>query len=160
MKKMGIFLGIIVILFAAIFVLNKSNVNDLYKKPVSELNPQTRAILDDPNYQNIILPDELESKIASSDGTFIYYFASDCSFCKQTTPVLMPIAEQAGVDLPQFNLREFDSYFQKMGIQFTPTLAYYENGALVDKMEGGVAVDGGTGYTEQQFADFFNKHKG
>ena len=160
MKKMGIFLGIIIILFAGIFVLNKSNVNEVYNKPVSELNRETRAILDDPNYQNIILPDELESKIESGDGTFVYYFASDCSFCKQTTPILMPIAEDVGVDLPQFNLREFDDYFQKMGIQFTPTLAFYEDGALVDKMEGGITIDGSTGFTEQQYADFFNKYKG
>ena len=160
MKKMGIFIIVIVALFGGIFALNKANVNEVYNKPVSELNPQTRALLNDPNYQNIILPAELESKVESSEGSFIYYFASDCGFCKQTTPLLMPIAEEMGINLPQFNLREFDDYFNKMGIHYTPTLAYYKDGKLVDKLEGGVAVTGGNGYTQEDFTNFFTKYNG
>ncbi|MBD2846066.1 thioredoxin family protein [Paenibacillus sp. IB182496] len=157
MKKMGIFLGVIVILFGAIFFLNRSNVNELYDKPVSELNPATRDILDDPNYQNIILPDELDQQVADGESMFVYFFASDCPHCKATTPVLMPLADTLGVEVEQFNLREFTSYFDKYGIEYTPTLAYFENGQEVDRMVGGVSSTA-SGYSEDDFTAFFNKY--
>ncbi|XEC96512.1 thioredoxin family protein [Paenibacillus tarimensis] len=160
MKKSYIFILVIIVLIGTIFFLNRSNTSSLYDKPVSELNPATRALLKDPNYQNIILPDELESKVNGADGSFVYFFASDCKFCRETTPVLMPIVEELGIDLPQFNLREFPEYYNKFGIEYTPTLAYYEDGKLVEKLEGGVATGGSVGYSEQDFTDFLKKYSG
>ncbi len=67
MKKLLIIGSIIVVLFAAIIVLtnvsNKSklaNAKDLYGD--KELKQETIDQLDDKNYQNIMLPDELEKK--------------------------------------------------------------------------------------------------
>ncbi len=66
MKKVIIFLVGIIILFAGIsFLTNAKNEEKVegnpYKK--STLDPNTVAQLDDPNYQNLILPDELDEKI-------------------------------------------------------------------------------------------------
>ncbi|GGG15282.1 thioredoxin family protein [Paenibacillus abyssi] len=159
-KKLYIYILIVIALFGTIFFLNQSNKNELYDKPVSDLNPATRAILDDPNYQNIILPAELESKVDSNEGSFVYFFASDCGFCAQTTPVLMPLAEDLGIDLPQFNLREFEDHFRKYAINYTPTLAYFKDGVEVARLEGGISTNGSSGYTEQNYIDFFNEHGG
>ncbi len=66
MKKLLIFGSIIVALFAAISFITsyqqkQAAKNNPYHK--EELDPATVAQLDDPNYQNIILPDELEQKL-------------------------------------------------------------------------------------------------
>ncbi len=65
---MSIYLIIVVALFGLIFVLNQSDKNALYGKPSSQLNPATKALLNDPNYQNIILPDELNTRVKSAEG--------------------------------------------------------------------------------------------
>ncbi|MBJ6359868.1 thioredoxin family protein [Paenibacillus sp. GCM10012307] len=159
MKKMSIYLIIVVALFGLIFILNQSDKNALYGKPSSQLNPATKAQLKDPNYQNIILPAELNSRVQSGEEMFVYFFASDCSHCKNTTPVLMPIAQDLGIDLPQFNLREFQEYFGKYEIEYTPTLVYYKDGKQVERLEGGISLDGGPGYTKEDYIDFFNRNK-
>ncbi|MGO4373770.1 thioredoxin family protein, partial [Paenibacillus sp. MCAF20] len=87
--------------------------------------------------------------------------ASDCGFCRQTTPELMPLVKELGIDLPQFNLREFDSYFKSLKVEYTPTLAYFKDGVEVERMEGGIAAEGTTqGYTLDDFKQFFNKYSG
>ncbi|WP_424766746.1 thioredoxin family protein [Paenibacillus sp. sgz302251] len=161
-KMIYVYISIIIILFGAIFVLsNSSEVNALYDKKVSDLNPETRKLLDDPNYQNIILPAELDKKIADKEDFFIYLFASDCGHCKNTTPQLMPLVDELGIELPQFNLREFESYFNKLNVNYTPTLAYYEDGVEVERLEGGLATEGtSSGYTLDDYRAFFNKHSG
>ena len=66
MKKVLIFLGIIIVLFASLaFLTNRQNsekVSEDNPYGKSSLQPETVALLDDENYQNIILPDELRSK--------------------------------------------------------------------------------------------------
>lgn len=160
-KMIYVYIGIIVVLFGAIvFLNNNETTNALYEKPVSKLNPATRELLDDPNYQNIILPAELDKKIADKETFFVYLFASDCGYCRETTPELMPLAKELGIDLLQFNLREFQPYFDKLNVEYTPTLAYYKDGVEADRIEGGLAAEGTQGYTLDDFKQFFNKYSG
>lgn len=151
-----VYVLVIVVVFGLIFVLNRSNVNELYNKPVSELNAATKEILDDPNYQNIILPEELDARIASGEPTFIYFFASNCPHCRATTPVLMPIVDELGIDLPQFNLIEFRDYYRKYNIEYTPTLSYFEGGKEVARRVGGI---GESGYTADEIRAFLENPK-
>ncbi|WP_141506114.1 thioredoxin family protein [Paenibacillus luteus] len=156
-----VYIGVVVILFGLIALLNNSGkVNALYDKPVSQLNPETRKQLDDPNYQNIILPAVLDKKVADKESFFVYLFASDCPHCQKTTPQLMPLVDELGIDLPQFNLREFPSYFNKYNVEYTPTLAYFKDGVQIDKLEGGLAEAGTSGYSLEDFRAFFNKYSG
>lgn len=161
-KMIYVYIGIIIILFGAIFLINNNGkVNALYDKPVSQLNPETRKLLDNPNYQNIILPAELDKKVADKEDFFVYMFASDCSHCMNTTPQLMPLVKELGIDLPQFNLREFPSYFNKYNVEYTPTLAYFKDGVEVARLEGGLAEGApGSGYSLDDFREFFNKYSG
>jgi len=150
-------IGIVVLLFVALYVLNQSNRSELYGKPVSELNAATRELLKDPNYQNIILPGELDDRIESGESMFVYFFASTCNFCRETTPILMPLAEELGIDLPQFNLVEFQEYYRKYNIIYTPTLAYFENGEEVARIEGGI---GPNGHSADDYRAFLQNPKG
>lgn len=159
-KKLSIFFGILIVLIAALVLLNGLQKNTVYGKPSKDLYPATKEILNDPNYNNIILPETLEEKLANKESFFVYYFASDCPHCRVTTPQLKPLADDLGINLHQFNLREFEEYFGKMNIEATPTLVYYKDGVESERMKGGLKEPGTTdGYALEDFTAFFNKHK-
>ena len=139
MKKLLIIGGVVAAIFVLLIVLtNMSNEEKLANNPygTDDLHPATIDQLDDENYQNIILPAELEEKIASGEPTTVYFFSPTCPHCQETTPVLMPIAEEMGVQVDQFNLLEFGAAGDKYNIQGTPTLVHYENGEEVARWVG------------------------
>lgn len=142
MKKVLIFAGIVFLLFGLlVFATNYQNKqklagveNNPYNK--TDLDPATIELLDDPNYQNIILPEELEQKLENGEDAIVYFFSSTCSFCKQATPILMPVAEEVGVEIVQYNLLEFQQGWNDYSIQATPTLVKYKGGKEVERVEG------------------------
>ena len=139
MKKLSIVGAVIVLLFAGIIVLtNMKNADKLEDNPygTDDLKQSTIDLLDDENYQNIILPDALADKIASGEGVVGYFFSPECSYCKSYTPKLMPIAEELDIRVDQLNVLEFDSAKGTYNITATPTLIYFENGAEVARIEG------------------------
>ncbi|MBY0201896.1 MULTISPECIES: thioredoxin family protein [Paenibacillus] len=162
-----IFLGILVVMIAALVLVNQQSkkqmdtVENAYGIAASKLNPATRELLKDPNYQQIILPADLKARIDNKDSFFVYFFASDCSHCRATTPQLMPLVDSEGIKLPQFNLREFESGWTDYNIEFTPTLVYYQDGVEKDRMVGGLKENGSdNGYTLDDYKQFFDKYKG
>lgn len=162
-RKLLIYFAVFALLIVALVVVNqqanKASSNNVYGIPTSQLSPETVALLNNPNYQNIILPDELEQRIADKDSFFVYFFSSTCPYCMETTPRLKPIIEDAGIDVPQFNLDVYNEGYGGYNIIYTPTLVYFENGVEADRIEGGL-VDGSDLHTNQTFIDFFEKYKG
>ena len=141
MKKLAIVGSIIVILCIAIVLLTNKSQNDIievHDNPygTDDLHPSTIEFLADENYQNIILPDDLQNKIESDEGTYAYFFSPTCQYCKAFTPVLMPIAEEYGVKIDQLNVLEFDLAWNDYGIKSTPTLIYFKNGEEVARIVG------------------------
>ncbi|WP_243387517.1 thioredoxin family protein [Bacillus kexueae] len=142
MKKILIFGSIVLLLFGLLaFVTNYQNQqklasieNNPYGK--TELDPETINLLDDPNYQNIILPEELDKQIENEEDMIVYFFSSTCVYCKQATPILMPIADDLGVEIQQYNLLEFEQGWNDYNINATPTLVKFENGKEVERVEG------------------------
>ncbi|BCB02841.1 thioredoxin family protein [Bacillus sp. KH172YL63] len=153
MKKIIIFLVVIVGLFAAIGIItsmqNKQKAEgNMFQK--SSLKPATVELLDDPNYQNVILPEELEEKLSNKEDVTVYFYSSDCIHCKRTTPVLAPLADEMGVDMVQYNLLEFEQGWEQYGIEATPTLVHYENGKEVERIVGE--------HPEEDFKAFFEEN--
>jgi thiol-disulfide isomerase/thioredoxin len=139
MKKIIIFGAIILVLFGALAFIttyqnNKKAEGNVYGK--SDLDPATIDQLDDPNYQNIILPDELEKKLENKEDTIVYFFSPLCEHCKVTTPVLMPVADEVGVEINQYNILEYEEGWDQYAITATPTLVHYKDGKEVDRIEG------------------------
>lgn len=133
--------AIIIAIFAALWFLNNSSNKE--KTATSTLygdykikNQSTINQLDDENYQNIILPDDLEKKIKSGDGVFTYFFSPECSHCQVVTPKLMPLAENADVDINQYNILEFTQGWDEYSIEATPTLVYYKDGKEIGRIVG------------------------
>lgn len=140
-KKLLIIGAIIVVLFTAVIVLTNVSNN---KKVSSESNPygdkslqqETIDQLDDENYQNIMLPEELEKKIAAGEDVNAYFFSPTCVHCQAFTPKLMPIAEELEIDIAQLNVLEYGDLWEKYNLEATPTFIRFENGEEVNRFVG------------------------
>ena len=144
MKKLAIIGGIIIVLFIGIIVLNNmSNSDKLEDNPygTDNLNQATIDLLDDENYQNIILPEDLEAKIESGEDVFAYLFSPLCSYCVQFTPKLMEVAGEEGIQIDQLNVLEFESAKAAYKLEATPTLVYFEDGKEVARIVGDYSKD-------------------
>ncbi|MGA9227927.1 MAG: thioredoxin domain-containing protein, partial [Mesobacillus sp.] len=120
MKKVIIFLVIIVGLFAALFFVSKAqNEEKAEGNPFGKeaLHPETVKQLEDPNYQNIITPDELEKVIKNGEDATVYFYSPTCPHCVRTTPIVSPLAKEMDVNLVQFNLLEFEEGWNNYGIE-------------------------------------------
>ncbi|MBU9674113.1 thioredoxin family protein [Planococcus sp. CP5-4] len=139
MKKLLIIAGVVLAIFALIvFLTNQSQDEKLADNQygTDDLNPATIDQLDDENYQNIALPDDVNEQIQSGEPTTVYFFSPTCQFCQQTTPVLMPVADDMDVDVLQYNLLEFEQGWSDYGLEATPTLVHYEDGQEVARWTG------------------------
>lgn len=177
-KKLLIYLGVIVGLFVLLFIVNhqsekaKENARasqidaatnekakQLYGVEGARLKPETLAQLNDANYQNIIKPADLKNELNAKKDMFVYFFQTTCSHCISTTPVLNPIAQAAGVDLKQLNLWEYETGWNEYKITATPTIVYYKGGKEVLRMEGGIGQNGQPGYSPEDYKKFFEDAK-
>ncbi|WP_102271982.1 thioredoxin family protein [Cytobacillus massiliigabonensis] len=138
MKKVIIFLAVIILLFGAVALLtkmqNEEKVTEENPYGKGNLHPETIAQLEDPNYQNLILPDQLEKKLDNKEDVTVYFYSSTCPHCKRTTPIVAPLAKDMNIDLVQFNLQEFDNGWDQYGIIETPTIVQYKAGKEVNRI--------------------------
>ena len=154
-NKMLIIIGAIVLLFGSLYFVvdakNKKaieNSENPYGK--TDLKQATINQLDDPNYQNQIVPNELKKELEDQKELTVYFYSPECVFCKQATPVLMSAAEDLGVDIKKLNLLEFNSESSIYQIESTPTLVHFENGEEVSRILGA--------RTEDEFKAFLNEY--
>ncbi|KIL46825.1 thioredoxin family protein [Jeotgalibacillus campisalis] len=155
MKKVLIFGAIIVVIFASIAIItNMQNASKTEDNPYGkeDLEQSTIDLLDDPNYANQILPNELDERISSGEPTTVYFFSPECQYCLETTPKLAPLAEDMDVDMVQMNLIEFKDQWNKYSIQSTPTLIHFEDGEAVDGIVGAAS--------ESEYEEFFARNVG
>ncbi|RUL46520.1 MULTISPECIES: co-chaperone YbbN [Lysinibacillus] len=139
MKKLGIIGAVVIVLFIAIILLtNLSNKDKLTDNPygTDNLRQSTIDLLDNENYQNIILPEALEEKIAAGGPVVAYMFSPECPHCMKMTPSLMPIADEVGVQVDQLNILEYDKGWNEYNIEATPTLIYFNEGKEVSRLVG------------------------
>lgn len=151
MKKLLTIGGVIVAVFALILVLNNlSNKEKLKDNPYGDkkLDQATIDLIGDEHYKNITLPEELKTQIEAGESVTAYFFSPLCSYCREMTPVMMPIADEMGVDVKQFNTLEFGQEAIVYDVQATPTMIHFENGEEIGRMIGG--------QSEENIRLFFN----
>ncbi|WP_087973344.1 thioredoxin family protein [Oceanobacillus rekensis] len=154
-KKMLIIIGVIVVLFIALFFVidyknNQALENSENPYGTNDLDQATIDQLDDPLYQNIILPNDLNEKINNGEEVTVYFYSPTCVYCQNTTPYLAPLAEDMDVDMKKFNLLEFGQEGLSYNIESTPTLVHFENGEEVSRLVGQ--------YPEEEYEAFFNEY--
>ena len=139
MKKVLIFIGVVVILFGALaFMNNVTNQKKIEGNPYGkdELAPETIKQLENSDYQNLILPDELEAALSNQENVVIYFYSPACPACVQATPTINQVAADMSVDVKQFNLLEFRDGFNDYNIESTPTLVIFEQGKEKTRLVG------------------------
>ena len=153
-NKMVIIIGVILVLFAGLYFVTTmksekalENSDNPYGK--DKLNQQTIDLLDDPDYQNIIVPEDLDAEIESGDSVTAYFFSPDCVHCQRTTPIVAPVAEENDIDMVKMNLMEFDK-MDYYDIEGTPTIVHYEDGEEKARIVGE--------HTKEEFQKFFDEN--
>lgn len=153
-KKIGIIVAVIAVLFIALyFALDYKNNQALEgDNPYGTNNLEQSTIdqLNDPLYQNQILPDELLEQVNNGEPTTVYFYSPECVYCQQTTPYLVPLTEEMNVDMKKLNLLEFGNEAAPFAIRSTPTVVHYEDGEEVARLEGQ--------YPEEEYEKFFNQY--
>lgn len=152
MKRIALFVLVIVAVFSSLGLITKYQEHQLLKNnpfKKTDLHAATIKQLKDPHYQNIILPDELEDKLKNKEDVTVYFYSPTCIHCTNTTPIVVPLAEEIGVDLKLFNVLEFPEW-EKYNVRGTPTIVHYKDGEEVDRIVG--AQDKST------FALWFGEH--
>jgi thioredoxin 1 len=148
-KKLSIYLVIIIALFGLLYYLDyaedqkvnsklKESAERLYNTTPDQLNRETREQLNDKNYQAIILPEQLNKKLADKESLIVYFFSPACVYCKETTPILNDIADEVNVDYHQLNVLQFRNEWDKYRLSATPTLIYFKDGVEAARLEGGI----------------------
>lgn len=172
MKKLAIYLFIILALFAILFFINqqtkKAN-NDMYIEDAQRLysttpetlDSETRKQLNNPEYQNIMLPNELQEKIDNKESFYVYFFSPRCHICVNTTPRLNDIAEESNVELHQYNVLEFEQAWSEYQLSGTPTLMYFKNGVpqLNEAISGGYSDANENEQVNAAFNSFFDHYE-
>lgn len=150
-KKMIIIVVVIVALIAALLLLNnyknnkKLDSGNPYDK--NELYQESIDLIGDELYDNIITPDDLEKKLEKEEDVTVYFFSPTCSYCIQTTPVVVPMTEDLGIDMVKMNLLEYQDEKERYDIEGTPTIVHFKNGEAVDSI---------VGYNDEEvFEEFF-----
>lgn len=107
---------------------------ELYQK--DNVHSATVNLLDDPNYQNIILPKELEEKIDNQEELFVYFFSPLCKYCEESKDDITRVFKEMDIEHYQLNLLEYEEGYQKYGVRGTPAIFHYKDGAIVDHIYG------------------------
>ncbi|WP_077623118.1 thioredoxin family protein [Sediminibacillus massiliensis] len=155
-KKMFIFLGVLVVLFAAlIFIVNYQNNQKTEGNPYGKdnLNQATIDQLDDDFYQNQILPEELDEKLENGEDVTVYFYSPTCVHCQNTTPVIVPMTQEYDIDLKKLNLLEFEEEWEDYKIEGTPTVIHFENGEEVARISGEQPVTNWDSFFQENVLD-------
>lgn len=92
--------------------------------------------LKEKNESNSMTPSELVTAIDSEDDILVYFYQTDCVYCKQAKPILDSIVGEMEIELENFNLQEYTTEWEQFKITGTPTLVHYRNGAEVSRIDG------------------------
>lgn len=78
-----------------------------------------------------------EQKINEDKLTVVKYFANWCGPCKVLTPILEDVIKNYGdINVGEVNIDTNMALAQKDGIRGVPTVVFYKNGQVLDKMVG------------------------
>lgn len=99
-------------------------------------------------YENGISYDSLKADLDDNKTKTIYFYNPNCTVCKATSPIVFPIANELGVELTPYDTTKYS--FDEFGVTGTPTIIRFEDGNIVDEVNGNVG--------EEAFREFFGKY--
>ncbi|GGE73439.1 thioredoxin family protein [Priestia taiwanensis] len=139
MKKMLVFTAILLAVLSSLaFITNSQNEEKTKGSPFGDkdLHQETIKQLDNPHYKNQVMLEDLKKALTNKEDMTIYFYQPTCGPCQQTSPIVVPLTEEMGIDLKLFNLLEFKDGWNTFNIDKTPTIVRYKDGKEVDRIVG------------------------
>ncbi|PFK33922.1 thiol reductase thioredoxin [Bacillus cereus] len=123
MKKMLIFGGIIIVLFAAIFA-------------VTQMEKKNASTDEKGYYSNKISLEDLNKNIEDKIEQTIYFYQTSCVHCQKVSPIVVPLAKDLNVDMKVIDIENLNEPWDKYNIQGTPTIIHFKDGKEVSRISG------------------------
>ncbi|PYE89480.1 thioredoxin family protein [Bacillus sp. 196mf] len=136
MKKMLIFGGIIIALFAAIFAVTQMEEKTTTSQKMEE-GGATGSQTDGPDYYtNKISLSDLQKNLKEKKEETVYFYQTSCVHCQKLSPVVVPMAKDLNVDMKVMDIEKLDAPWDEYKIQGTPTIIYFKDGKEVSRISG------------------------
>lgn len=126
MKKMLIFIIAIVSIFALIIILTNKETKNEKTTGTEQLN----------YYKKQITPEQLQEDLSSHKEKIVYFYKTTCPHCLRISPIVVPMAENMGINMQVLNLEEYKQGWDMFQIKGTPTIISYKDGKEVDRILG------------------------
>lgn len=123
MKKMLIFGGIIIVLFAAIFA-------------VTQMEKKNASTDEKDYYSNKISLEDLNKNIEDKKEQTIYFYQTSCVHCQKVSPTVVPLAKDLNVDMKVIDIENLNEPWDKYDIKGTPTIIHFKDGKEVSRISG------------------------
>lgn len=128
MKKMLIFGGIIIVLFAATFA-------------VTQMEKKNASTDEKGYYSNKISLEDLNKNIEDKKEQTIYFYQTSCVHCQKVSPIVVPLAKDLNVDMKVIDIENLNEPWDKYNIQGTPTIIHFKDGKEVSRISGEQSKD-------------------
>ncbi|MBY0599764.1 thioredoxin family protein [Bacillus bingmayongensis] len=119
MKKMLIFGGIIIVLFAAILAVTNMETN---KK--------------ESYYTNKISADEIRKNNEEKKEQTVYFYQTGCVHCEKVSPIVVPMAKDMNIDMKVIDILNDNPTWDEYKIEGTPTIIHFKDGKEVSRIHG------------------------
>ncbi|MBE5107233.1 thioredoxin family protein [Bacillus thuringiensis] len=126
MKKMLIFIIAIVSIFALIIILTNKETKNEKTTSTEQVN----------YYKNQITPEQLQADLSSHKEKIVYFYKTTCPHCLRISPIVVPMAENMGINMQVLNLEEYKQGWDMFQIKGTPTIISYKDGKEVNRILG------------------------
>ncbi|TCJ80788.1 UNVERIFIED_ORG: thioredoxin [Bacillus cereus] len=134
MKKMLIFGGIIIALFAAIFAVTQMEEKNATSQKIDNA---TDSKTNGPDYYtNKISLSDLQKNLKEKKEETVYFYQTSCVHCQKLSPVVVPMAKGLNVDMKVMDIEKIDAPWDDYKIKGTPTIIHFKDGKEVSRISG------------------------
>ncbi|AIY74042.1 thioredoxin [Bacillus anthracis] len=134
MKKMLIFGGIIIALFAAIFAVTQMEEKNATSQKIDNA---TDSKTNGPDYYtNKISLSDLQKNLKEKKEETVYFYQTSCVHCQKLSPVVVPMAKDLNVDMKVMDIEKIDAPWDDYKIKGTPTIIHFKDGKEVSRISG------------------------
>ncbi|MGH1288319.1 thioredoxin family protein [Bacillus toyonensis] len=140
MKKMLIFGGIIIALFAAIFAVTQMEEKNATTS--QKIDNATGSPTNGPDYYtNKISLSDLQKNLKEKKEETVYFYQTSCVHCQKLSPIVVPMAKDLNVDMKVMDIEKLDAPWDEYQIKGTPTIIHFKDGKEVSRISGEQSKD-------------------
>ncbi|MED0965528.1 thioredoxin family protein [Bacillus paramycoides] len=136
MKKMLIFGGIIIVLFAAIYGVTQMEEKNASTSSQKLNNNSTGQTNGTDYYANKISLPDLQKNLEEKKEQTVYFYQTTCVHCQKISPIVVPLAKDLNIDMKVMDIEKLDAPWNDYKIQGTPTIIHFKDGKEVSRVSG------------------------